>query len=56
MDPFCGSGTCLVEAAALERNSIGTDVDPLAVFISRVKTRRVYPALPMAPKMLMVIQ
>lgn len=40
MDPFCGSGTLLVEAAALGRDSIGTDVDPLAVFVSRVKTTR----------------
>jgi SAM-dependent methyltransferase len=38
LDPFCGSGTLLVEAAALGRNSIGTDVDPLAVFVSRAKT------------------
>lgn len=40
LDPFCGSGTLLVEAAASGRNGIGTDIDPLAVFVSRVKTHR----------------
>lgn len=40
LDPFCGSGTLLVEAAAAGRNARGTDLDPVAVFVSRVKTRR----------------
>ena len=40
LDPFCGSGTSLVEASALGRYSIGADVDLLAVFLSRVKTHR----------------
>jgi tRNA G10 N-methylase Trm11 len=39
LDPFCGSGTLLVEAMVSGRNAIGSDVDPLAVFITRVKTR-----------------
>ena len=38
-DPFCGSGTLMVEALTLGRHAIGSDVDPLAVFVSRVKTR-----------------
>lgn len=37
-DPFAGGGTTLVEASALGRNSIGTDISSLATFISRVKT------------------
>ena len=43
LDPFCGSGTMLVEAVASGRNAIGLDVDPLAVFVSRVKTTRISP-------------
>jgi SAM-dependent methyltransferase len=39
VDPFCGSGTAMVEAACLGRNGIGMDIDPLAVFLTRAKTR-----------------
>ncbi len=39
LDPFCGSGTLLVEAALMGRHGVGHDVDPLAVFVSRVKTQ-----------------
>jgi tRNA G10 N-methylase Trm11 len=46
LDPFCGSGTLAVEAAVLGRHSIGVDIDPVAVFVSRVKTKRLnLPAL-----------
>jgi len=38
LDPFCGSGTTLVEAILCERNAIGVDVNPLAALISRAKT------------------
>lgn len=38
LDPFCGSGTIAVEARALGRNAIMSDIDPVAVFISRTKT------------------
>jgi len=38
LDPFCGSGTTLVEAKLLSRNSYGVDVDTLAQYIAKVKT------------------
>jgi DNA modification methylase len=37
-DPFCGSGTTLLEAAMLGRKSIGVDSNPVAALISRAKT------------------
>ncbi|WP_292159872.1 DNA methyltransferase [Mesorhizobium sp.] len=39
LDPFNGSGTLQVEAMTLGRNSVGFDIDPLAVFVSEAKTR-----------------
>lgn len=38
IDPFCGSGTTLVEAALMGHQPYGFDVDPIACLISRVKT------------------
>jgi site-specific DNA-methyltransferase (cytosine-N4-specific) len=38
LDPFCGCGTTNVEALLNNRNSIGNDLNPLAVLISKVKT------------------
>lgn len=38
LDPFCGTGTVLLEANLSGRNAIGADANPLAVLISRVKT------------------
>lgn len=38
LDPFCGSGTACVEASLMGMDSIGLDIDPLSVFISRVKS------------------
>ncbi len=37
LDPFCGSGTTLVEATLAGRPAYGLDVHPLAVRIARVK-------------------
>src|SRR5262249_7129683 len=38
-DRFCGSGTLLVEALVEGRSAIGSDVDPVAVLVSQVKSR-----------------
>ena len=38
LDPFCGSGSVLVECRLRNRNSTGSDINPLAVLLSRVKT------------------
>ena len=47
-DIFCGSGTTLVESSLLNRNSIGIELNPLAVLITRAKT------MPIDPKTLTV--
>lgn len=44
LDPFCGSGTVLVEARLRGLRAIGTDVNPLAIRLARLKVRGV-PAL-----------
>jgi methylase of polypeptide subunit release factors len=38
LDPFCGSGTVLVEALLAARTAVGTDLNPLAVRLARLKT------------------
>jgi DNA modification methylase len=38
LDPFCGSGTVLVEAVVAGRRAVGTDLNPLAVRLSLLKT------------------
>jgi 16S rRNA G966 N2-methylase RsmD len=38
LDPFCGSGTVLVEAMIAGRRAMGVDLNPLAVRLARVKT------------------
>lgn len=43
VDPFCGSGTVLVEARAAAIPSIGIDLSPLAVMLARAKTWTVAP-------------
>jgi adenine-specific DNA methylase len=43
LDCFCGSGTLLLEAAVLGRHAYGTDVDPVAAWISKAKTNRYQP-------------
>ncbi len=40
LDPFCGSGTVLVEAILRGARAIGVDASPLAVLVARAKTAR----------------
>lgn len=46
VDPFCGSGTSLVEGSLLGIQTVGIDYDPLAVLVSRAKT------IPLSPQQL----
>jgi methylase of polypeptide subunit release factors len=39
LDPFCGSGTVLVESLIAGRRPVGADLNPLAVLLARCKTR-----------------
>jgi len=41
LDPYCGSGTTLLEAKLAGMNSIGFDINPLALFISKVKCQNI---------------
>jgi DNA modification methylase len=38
LDPFCGTGTVLLEAALSGRTALGADANPLAELITKVKT------------------
>ncbi|HWB78616.1 MAG TPA: class I SAM-dependent methyltransferase [Nannocystaceae bacterium] len=40
LDPFCGSGTVLVEASAAGARSIGVDLNPLALRLAALKCTR----------------
>jgi tRNA G10 N-methylase Trm11 len=40
-DPFCGTGTSLVEAKIRNINGIGFDLNPLALLIAEAKTTRI---------------
>ena len=39
LDPFCGSGTTVVEAALNGYSGIGIDINPVSAFVSKVKCR-----------------
>jgi DNA modification methylase len=41
LDPFCGSGTTLVESVLSGNYSIGIDIDPFSALISKVKTTKI---------------
>jgi len=43
LDPFCGSGTVLVESCRNQRNAIGNDINLLAVLLAKVKSKRIEP-------------
>lgn len=43
-DPFCGSGTLNLEAYRTRRHSLGTDISPIAVLISKAKTTPLEPS------------
>src|SRR5437867_2123616 len=43
VDPFCGSGTTLVEALLAGKDSCGLDLNPQAVIVSKAKTTVVDP-------------
>ena len=45
LDPFCGSGTTLVESQRRGLVSVGIDVNPIACLMSQVKTESVPPGL-----------
>jgi hypothetical protein len=38
LDPFMGGGTTIVEAVAAGRRAVGIDINPLAAFVTSVKT------------------
>jgi hypothetical protein len=38
LDPFCGGGAVLVECSRYHRRAFGSDINPLAVLISKVKS------------------
>ncbi|MEP7048804.1 MAG: DNA methyltransferase [Pseudomonadota bacterium] len=44
LDPFCGSGTVLVEARQAARYAFGIDANPLAVELATLKSRGANPA------------
>lgn len=44
LDSFCGSGTTVIEALATRRRAVGVDLNPMAVFITRVTATPADPA------------
>lgn len=44
-DPFCGTGTVLLESILAQRNALGIELNPVARLISKVKTTPIDPSL-----------
>lgn len=42
LDPFCGSGTTLVESLLFGANAIGVDINPIAYLLTKAKIRSFY--------------
>ena len=42
LDPFMGGGTTIIEAIRHGRSTIGVDLNPIAIFVSKVKTTRLF--------------
>jgi site-specific DNA-methyltransferase (cytosine-N4-specific) len=42
LDPFCGSGTTLVEAMNAGLDTVGIDLNPIATLVSKVKTTPIH--------------
>jgi len=40
LDPFCGSGTTVVEGAINGINSVGIDLNPIAYIVSKAKSNK----------------
>lgn len=53
LDPFCGSGTTLVECRAMGIPSFGIDINPIATLVSRVKTNP--PEVEISPIAIMIV-
>lgn len=45
IDPFCGSGTTLVEGLINGYDSVGVDIDPLSCLITKVKSTPIQPEI-----------
>ena len=44
VDPFCGCGTTLVESLVADRHSYGSDINPIAVLITKAKLEHIEPS------------
>jgi site-specific DNA-methyltransferase (cytosine-N4-specific) len=57
IDPFCGSGTSLLECVHLGMNAIGTDINPLAIFIANAKLTAIcIPAIELRRELVTVLK